>query len=57
LFSIIGLILTFGAAKAGMASLLALFVYMLEILVSFLQAYIFTMLSAMFIGQVYHPEH
>jgi F-type H+-transporting ATPase subunit a len=36
---------------------LGLFVFFLELLVAFLQAYIFTMLAAMFIGQVYHPEH
>jgi len=36
---------------------LALFISLLEILVAFLQAYIFTLLSAMFIGSMYHPEH
>ena len=56
LFSILGLILTYGWFAAP-AVFLGLFVYFLEILVSFLQAYIFTMLAAMFIGQVYHPEH
>ena len=56
LFSILGLILTYGVA-ASPAVLLGLFVFFLEILVSFLQAYIFTMLAAMFVGQVYHPEH
>ena len=29
----------------------------LETFVAFLQAYIFTLLSALFIGQRYHPEH
>lgn len=33
------------------------FVYCLEIFVAFLQAYIFTFLSAIFIGQMYHPDH
>jgi len=36
---------------------LSLFVYCLELLVCFLQAYIFTMLSAIFIGMTCHPEH
>jgi F-type H+-transporting ATPase subunit a len=36
---------------------MALFIYILEVVVAFLQAYIFTLLSAMFIGQRYHPEH
>lgn len=56
IFSIIGLVITFGLA--GLPSLfLALFIYVLEILVAFLQAYIFTMLSAMFVGEVLHPHH
>ena len=56
LFSILGLILTYGIAAAP-AVLLGIFVFFLEILVAFLQAYIFTMLAAMFTGQIYHPEH
>ncbi|MFO1490099.1 MAG: F0F1 ATP synthase subunit A [Kiritimatiellia bacterium] len=56
LFSILGLILTFGAAGIP-AVLLGLFVFFLELLVCFLQAYIFTMLSAMFVSQIHHPEH
>jgi F-type H+-transporting ATPase subunit a len=34
-----------------------LFVHLLEILVAFLQAYIFTMLTANFIGMSMHPAH
>ena len=34
-----------------------LFVYLLELLVAFLQAYIFTMLTAQFIGMSVHPAH
>jgi F-type H+-transporting ATPase subunit a len=34
-----------------------LFVYLLEILVALIQAYIFTMLSSLFIGMAVHPEH
>jgi F-type H+-transporting ATPase subunit a len=34
-----------------------LFVYLLEILVALIQAYIFTMLSSLFIGMAVHQEH
>ena len=36
---------------------LALFINMLEILVAFIQAYIFTLLTAIFIGMYAHPAH
>jgi len=35
----------------------AIFVNLLEILVAFIQAYVFTMLSTLFIGMSLHPEH
>ena len=35
----------------------ALFIYLLEILVALIQAYIFTMLTALFIGMAVHQEH
>ncbi|MCX6149399.1 MAG: F0F1 ATP synthase subunit A [Ignavibacteriales bacterium] len=35
----------------------ALFIYLLEILVALLQAYIFTMLSSLFIGMAVHQDH
>jgi F-type H+-transporting ATPase subunit a len=35
----------------------ALFISLLEIFVAFLQAYIFTMLTALFIGMSIHPQH
>jgi len=35
----------------------ALFIYLLEVLIALLQAYIFTLLSAMFIGMAWHPDH
>ena len=44
-------------AAAGMSVPFALFVYALEILVAFLQAFIFTMLSSLFIGLAVHPSH
>lgn len=45
------------AAWAGMSVPFALFIYLLEILVAFLQAFIFTLLSALFIGMSVHPAH
>ena len=42
---------------AGMSIPFALFVYCLEILVGFLQAFIFTVLSSLFIGLAVHPSH
>jgi F-type H+-transporting ATPase subunit a len=56
IFALLGLVVMFGL-YALPAIGLALCIYLLEILVAFLQAYIFTMLSAMFIGQMYHPAH
>ena len=49
------------AGVFGVAALpalaMAIAMYFLKILVCFIQAYIFTLLSAMFIGQIYHPAH
>lgn len=42
---------------AGMSIPFALFVSLLEILVGFLQAFIFTVLSSLFIGLAVHPSH
>jgi F-type H+-transporting ATPase subunit a len=53
---LLGLIVLFGA-WALPALILAVGISLLEILVVFLQAYIFVLLSAVFIGQMYHPEH
>jgi F-type H+-transporting ATPase subunit a len=46
-----------GVAMAPVSILLALFIMLLEILVAFIQAYIFTLLSAIFIGVYAHPAH
>ncbi len=54
--SLLGLVVLFGAYAAP-AILLALGISLLEVLVVFLQAYIFVLLSAVFIGQLHHPEH
>lgn len=56
LYALIGLIVMFGA-PALPSMLLALLIFLLKLVVAFLQAYIFTMLSAIFIGQTMHPEH
>ncbi len=69
ILSLIGLIFTFGdlfgpLAGYGVAPVsiaFTLFVNLLEILIAFIQAYIFTFLSALFIGMAIaehpHPEH
>ncbi len=44
-------------AMAFIAVPLALFASVLELLVCFLQAYVFTMLSVLFVGGTVHPEH
>ncbi|MCH2206310.1 MAG: F0F1 ATP synthase subunit A [Lentisphaerales bacterium] len=56
LFAMIGLVYVIGNV-AIMASPISLAVYGLELFVAFLQAYIFTYLSAMFLGSVLHPDH
>ncbi len=56
IFALLGLVVSFGAFALPAVGL-ALGIYLLELFVCFLQAYIFTLLSAMFIGQMYHPAH
>ncbi|HMK04935.1 MAG TPA: F0F1 ATP synthase subunit A, partial [Ferruginibacter sp.] len=36
---------------------LAVFIYLLEVLVAFIQAYIFTVLTAVFVGQAFEGGH
>lgn len=58
LVSILGLALVFRNIPAGAASVFAaVLLSLLELFVAFLQAYIFTFLSAIFIGFAVHPEH
>jgi F-type H+-transporting ATPase subunit a len=52
----VGLLVIFGLPALPFF-VLAIGIYILELGVAFLQAYIFTLLSAIFIGQRYHPEH
>jgi F-type H+-transporting ATPase subunit a len=47
--------LGYGASPIFIA--LAVFIYLIEILVAFIQAFIFTNLTAVFIGQAYEAEH
>ncbi len=56
IFALLGLVVLLGVVALP-AVLLAVFISLLEVLVAFLQTYIFTLLSAMFIGQTLHPEH
>jgi F-type H+-transporting ATPase subunit a len=46
-----------GALMSPVSILLGLFIMLLEVLVAFIQAYIFTLLSAIFIGMYAHPAH
>jgi F-type H+-transporting ATPase subunit a len=56
ILSLLGVVVLMGA-KALPAVALACGIYILELFVAFLQAYIFTLLSAMFVGSMYHPQH
>ena len=60
----LGLILMFGQSNpwaglfiAPFSVLLAFLICLLEILVAGIQAYVFTMLTAIFVGGALHPEH
>lgn len=56
--SLTGIIFTFGsAAWAGLTVPMSLFMGVLELLVALLQAFIFTMLSALFIGEAVAEHH
>jgi len=58
LFAFIGLIIIFKSLFVAPVSVgFGIFVYFLEILVAFIQAYIFTVLSALFIGMSVNPDH
>ncbi|MBP5317917.1 MAG: F0F1 ATP synthase subunit A [Paludibacteraceae bacterium] len=46
-----------GGGTAVLSVLFSVFMYCLELLVAFIQAYVFTMLSAIFIGLAQHEEH
>jgi F-type H+-transporting ATPase subunit a len=57
ILALISLIFILGTLwVAPVAVAFALFIYLLELLVSFIQAFIFTMLTAQFIGMSVHPH-
>jgi F-type H+-transporting ATPase subunit a len=55
LMSAIGLL--FGIPMIPISLMLALFIMTLEVLVAFIQAYVFTLLTSIFIGMSAHPAH
>lgn len=55
-YSIIGLVVIFGIAGTP-SILMAVAIYALKVFVAFLQAFVFTLLSALFINQIHHPAH
>lgn len=58
LLSLTGLIIVFKTAWVALGFVpMTLFIYLIEVLVAFLQAYIFTLLSALFVGMAIHQEH
>jgi F-type H+-transporting ATPase subunit a len=57
ILALIGLIFSFGWAVAGPAELMALGIMLLEILVAFIQAFIFALLASVFIGQIRAAHH
>ncbi|MEI7812336.1 MAG: F0F1 ATP synthase subunit A [Ignavibacteria bacterium] len=58
ILALIGLIFILKTVFVAPVSIaFALFIYLLEILVALIQAYIFTMLSSLFIGMAVHQDH
>jgi len=57
ILALIGLIFMFGFKIAVLPLAMALFIMLLEILVAFIQAFIFALLAAVFIGQIRAAHH
>ncbi|MEO7083768.1 MAG: F0F1 ATP synthase subunit A [Gemmatimonadaceae bacterium] len=57
ILALIGLIFMFGFYLAPVAIAMALFIMLIEILVAFIQAFIFSLLAAVFIGQIRAAHH
>jgi len=57
ILSLIGLFFILGWAIAPVTAGFGLFMYLLEIFVAMIQAYVFTMLTSLFIGLLVHGEH
>ncbi len=53
----LGMIFTFKGLASGAPFLMAVAIMMLEIFIAFLQAFIFTLLSTVFIGQIREAQH
>ena len=56
LFTMMGMVFLFGWIALP-ALVIAVALYFFELFVIFFQAYIFTLLSAIFVGQMFHPAH
>ncbi len=56
IFSILSFVVIFGWIALP-SVIFAIGISLLEVMIALLQAYIFTLLSAIFIGQMYHPQH
>ncbi|HNX35795.1 MAG TPA: F0F1 ATP synthase subunit A [Kiritimatiellia bacterium] len=56
IYSLLGMVVLFGWA-AFPAVVMAVLMYFFELFVAFLQAYIFTLLSAIFMNMMLNPEH
>lgn len=58
ILALISMIFVFRSAAVGLLAVpFAAFIYLLEIFVALVQAFIFTLLSALFIGMAAHSEH
>jgi F-type H+-transporting ATPase subunit a len=58
LYAFVGLVLIFQSYALGPVSVaLAIPIYLLELFVAFVQAYVFTFLVTVFLGAAVHPEH
>ena len=56
LYAMVSLTAIFGAVAAPSLAVAAC-LYLFEVFVAFLQAYVFTVLAAIFIGMMVHPQH
>jgi F-type H+-transporting ATPase subunit a len=56
IFALLGLVVVLGWGALPVVAL-TISMFFFEIFVCLFQAYVFTLLSAVFIGQAYHPEH
>ena len=58
ILSLLSIIIVFKSYLAAIPFVpFTLFIYLIEVLVAFLQAYVFTLLASLFVGQALHQEH